>query len=293
MTGYARAQGRDARVEWTWEAKSVNGRGLEVRLRLPPGHDGMEASVRETAARHLKRGNVQLSLSVIRPADLSGVRINTRLLEDLLGLCREWGARHPDVTAPRWDGLLAVKGVIEPAEIEADDDEAERGARETAMIATLNEALAALAAMRRAEGGRLAEVLTGQIDAIAELAGRAAATAALRPDAVAARLKAQLGALLGAIPSPPEERIAQELALLAVKGDVREELDRLAAHVGAARELIAGGGAVGRKLDFLSQEFNREANTLCSKSSDVELTRIGLDLKAVIDQFREQIQNIE
>ena len=293
MTGYARAEGGDAQVSWVWEAKSVNGRSLELRLRLPSGHDALEPFAREAASRLLKRGNVQLSLTVTRMAEAPSVRINIALLEQVLASCDQWSTRFPGVAPARWDGLLAIKGVVEPMEAEDVDAEAVRLGREAAMKATLEQALAALAAMRDGEGGRLAVVLGGQLDEIKALAARAAASAALRPDAVKARLKAQIAAVLEAAPALSEERIAQEVALIAVKADIREELDRLGAHVAAARELIGAGGAVGRKLDFLSQEFNREANTLCSKSSDVDLTRIGLDLKAVIDQFREQIQNIE
>jgi uncharacterized protein (TIGR00255 family) len=253
----------------------------------------MEPYAREAAGRRLKRGNVQLGLSVSRIAESPAVRINTGLLEQVLAVCRDWQDRFPGVAAPRWDGLLAVKGVIEPMEAEDVDAEAVRLGRETAMKATLDAMLAQLAAMRESEGARLAVVLSQQLDEIAALSARAGQCAVLRPEAVKERLKAQVAAVLEAAPALPEERIAQEVALIAVKADVREELDRLAAHVAAARELLAAGGAVGRKLDFLSQEFNREANTLCSKSSDVELTRVGLDLKAVIDQFREQLQNIE
>lgn len=293
MTGYARAEGGDAQVSWVWEAKSVNGRGLELRLRLPSGHDALEPLAREAAARSLKRGNVQLSLTVTRLAETPSVRVNTGLLEQVLALTEAWRTRHPEVAPARWDGLLALKGVVEPMEAEDVDAEAVRLGREAAMKATLERMLTALVAMREGEGKRLVAVLSGQLDEIQTLAVRAGATAALRPEAIKARLKAQVAAVLEAAPALPEERIAQEVALLAVKADIREELDRLGAHVAAARELIGAGGAVGRKLDFLSQEFNREANTLCSKSSDVELTRIGLDLKAVIDQFREQVQNIE
>lgn len=293
MTGYARAEGRDAQVSWVWEAKSVNGRGLELRCRLPGGHDALEPIARETACRLLKRGNIQLSLNVSRLTEAPQVRVNADLLNQMVALIAELGPRHAHVGQARWDGLLAIKGVLEPMEAEDVDAESTRRAREIAMRATLEEALAALAAMRLNEGARLTAVLLSQLEEVAVLAERAGACAVLRPEAVKERIRAQVAAVVEAAPALPEERIAQEVALIAVKADVREELDRLRAHVAAARELIQGGGAVGRKLDFLSQEFNREANTLCSKSSDVELTRIGLDLKAVIDQFREQVQNIE
>ncbi len=293
MTGYARAEGRDAQVAWVWEAKSVNGRGLELRSRLPHGHDSLEPAVREAAGKRLKRGNVQLSLNVTRIAEAPPVRVNADLLDQMLRLVGQLAPQHPGVAPARWDGLLAVKGVLEPMEAEDADAEAVRKAREAAMTATLEQALDALAAMRLSEGARIKTVLLDQLAEIADLADRAGASASLRPDAVKERLRQQVAAVLEAAPTLSEERVAQEVALIAVKADIREELDRLRAHVAAARELIAAGGAVGRKLDFLAQEFNREANTLCSKSSDVELTRVGLDLKAVIDQFREQVQNIE
>ena len=293
MTGYARSEGHDAQVSWVWEAKSVNGKGLELRIRVPSGHDSIEPYARESAARHLKRGNVQLGLNVSRIAEASAMRVNTVLLDQILAACAEGQIRHPGIVPPRWDGLLSLRGVMEAAEAEDVDTDAIRLGRESAMKKSLDHAMEALAQMRRAEGGRLAVVLRGQLDEMASLAARAAACAVLRPEAVKERLKVQIAAVLEAAPSLSEERVAQEVALIAVKADIREELDRLSAHVAAARDMIVGGGVIGRKLDFLSQEFNREANTLCSKSSDVELTRIGLDLKAVIDQFREQVQNIE
>lgn len=293
MTGYARAEGRDTQVNWVWEAKTVNGRGLEIRCRLPFGHDALEVAAREAVGRKLKRGNLQLSLNVSRVSDAPALRVNHELLNQILTLVDGIGASHQNIAPARWDGILSIKGVLEAAEAEQEDAETVRAARETAMKVTLEQALDQLAAMRLSEGARIQRVLLDQLDEIAALAERAGATASLRPEAVRERLRHQVAAVLESVPGLPEERIAQEVALIAVKADVREELDRLRAHVAAARDLIAEGGAVGRKLDFLSQEFNREANTLCSKSSDVELTRIGLDLKAVIDQFREQVQNIE
>jgi uncharacterized protein (TIGR00255 family) len=293
MTGYARAEGRDAQTAWVWEAKSVNGRGLELRCRLASGHDALEVFAREAAARRLKRGNIQLSLTVSRTVEQPLLQVNTTLLAQLLSMCKEWENRFPGVAPARLDGLLAIKGVLEPSEAEQGDPDGVRDARETAMKATLESMLDQLAAMREGEGARIAAVLNAQLDDIEAFAAKAGASASMRPDAIRERLRSQVAAVLEAAPTLAEERIAQEVALIAVKADVREELDRLTAHVAAARELIAGGGAIGRKLDFLSQEFNREANTLCSKSSDVELTRVGLDLKAVIDQFKEQVQNIE
>lgn len=293
MTGYARAEGRDAQMSWVWEAKSVNGRGLELRCRLPAGHDALEVAAREVAARKLKRGNVQVSLTVSRVAEIASLRVNHELLDQLLVLVDDLGPAHQNIAPARWDGMLSIKGVLEQGDGDAADADALRAAREGAMKASLDVALDNLAAMRLSEGARIQSVLLGQLDEIAVLADRAAACAALRPDAVRERLRHQVSAILESVPALSEERLAQEVALIAVKADVREELDRLRAHVAAARDLMKAGGAVGRKLDFLSQEFNREANTLCSKSSDVELTRVGVDLKAVIDQFREQVQNIE
>ncbi|MBX9633889.1 MAG: YicC family protein [Magnetospirillum sp.] len=293
MTGYARAEGRDAQVSWVWEAKSVNGRGLEMRCRLPSGHDALEVAAREAANRKLKRGNIQLSLTVTRIVEAPAMRVNEDLLNQLLVLVDNLGPQHQNIAPARWDGILSMKGVLEPMEAESADSEGVRSQREGAMKATLEEVLDQLALMRLSEGARIQAVLLSQLEEVAVLATRAAACAVLRPEAVKERIRQQVAAVLEAAPALPEDRIAQEVALIAVKADVREELDRLRAHVAAAGELIEAGGPVGRKLDFLSQEFNREANTLCSKSSDVELTRVGLDLKAVIDQFREQVQNIE
>lgn len=292
MTGYARAEGRDSQGTWVWEGKSVNGRGLELRIKSAPGYDGLEVHAREAAARRLKRGNVQISLNVRAETEQSQVRVNEALLGQLVAICGQWQARHPEITPARMDGLLALKGVLEPV-AEAGDADTLRAARDETMKASLEAMLDQLAEMRRVEGARIAAVLTGQLDEIATLAARAGNCAVLRPEAVRERLRSQVAQVLDAAPTLAEDRIAQEVALIAVKADVREELDRLAAHVAAARDLLAQGGAIGRKLDFLAQEFNREANTLCSKSSDVELTRVGLDLKAVIDQFKEQVQNIE
>jgi len=294
MTGYARAEGRDSLTSWVWEAKSVNGRGFDLRLRLPPGHDGLDIPARETAARRIARGNVQLSLTLSRQSEAGEMRINTKLLTRLADLCREWQAVRPELAPARMDGLLAIRGVIEPAtEDEPAEDAAGRDARDAALKTSLETVLDQLVASRRGEGARIGAVLKAQLNEIETLTARAGACAALRPEAIRERFSLQLAAVLDAAPGLTEERVAQEVALLLVKVDVREELDRLAAHVAAAAALLDQGGVIGRKLDFLAQEFNREANTLCSKSADVDLTRIGLDLKAVIDQFKEQVQNIE
>jgi uncharacterized protein (TIGR00255 family) len=296
MTGFARAEGVDAAdlhpgLHWAWEAKSVNGRNLEVRCRLPPGFESLEAGARAALAERFKRGNVALTLTLARGGEPPRARINRELLDQLMALAAEYAGKGK-AEPTRLDSLLAVRGVVEVVE-EAEPSEEQRAVRLTRMNETLARALAALAAMRHEEGGRLATLVGQHLDLIEELRQRAGATAAAQPAALKARLKAQVDALLEASPALPEERLAHEAALLVTKADIREELDRLAAHVAAARKLLAEGGAVGRKFDFLCQEFNREANTLCSKSSDVELTSIGLDLKAAIDQLREQVQNIE
>lgn len=291
MTGYARAQGATPQFSWIWEAKSVNGKGLEVRLRLPPGFDSLEIPARERVAKAAKRGNINLSLNVLRQAQAATPAINRALLDSYLALAVELAREH-DLPTPSAEGVMGLRGVIESAE-EAQLDEAGLKERDALLLASLDEALLGLGTMRKAEGTRMAQVLTDELAEIERLAQAARETAALRPDAIKTRFKAQIDELLESQPPVPEDRLAQELALLIAKGDVREELDRLGAHVQAARDMLAATDPVGRRLDFLCQEFNRESNTLCSKSSDVDLTRIGLSLKAVIEQFREQVQNIE
>jgi len=290
MTGFARADGSDSRYNWTWEVKSVNGRALDVRCRLGPGAEGLEPEVRRRIAARLKRGNVSVNMQVNRASGQGAVRINRELLDEVIALARDYAGME-GVEQPRLDGLMALRGVIE----QADDDETDevRRSREQAMATTLDVALDALVEARNAEGAALEKVLLGQLDEMAVLTAQAAKTAEARPAAMRDRLQEQLAILLEADPPVPEERLAQELAILATKGDIREEIDRLSAHVEAAREQIAKGGTMGRRLDFLAQEFNREANTLCAKANDKELTEVGISLKAVIDQFREQVQNVE
>ena len=293
MTGFARAGGHDGDFSWTWEVKSVNGRGLELRCRLPGGMEALEAPARQLAAAKLRRGNVNINLQVSRAAGVSAYRLNHGLLRQLADIVRE-AEGVIDGAAPRIDGLLGLKGVLET--IEPEESEEAREAREQAMLRSLAEAVAGLVAARAAEGSRLSAILREQIGDMARLTEQAAVCAALRPEAIKQRLKDQVAALLEASPALSEDRLAQEAAILVAKADIREELDRLRAHVAAAGDLLNSGGdagGAGRRLDFLSQEFNREANTLCSKSGDVDLTRIGLDLKLVIDRFREQVQNIE
>jgi uncharacterized protein (TIGR00255 family) len=290
MTGFARAEGQMGVYGWSWELKSVNAKGLDMRVRLPPGLDALEGPVRERIAGKLKRGNVTAGLTVARAAGSERVVVNEAALEAMLALPAKYAGRI-DPAPPRLDALLAVRGIVEV--VEAPDTEEERNQRSAAMLATLEQAIERLAAARRNEGGRLAMLLQGHVAEVRRLVDAAANTAGARPEKLRARLEEQLKALLESRPPLPEERLAQEAALLATRGDIREEIDRLRAHCEAAVETLAKPGAVGRQLDFLAQEFNREANTLCSKSAEVELTRIGLELKTTIDQFREQIQNVE
>ncbi len=291
MTGFARADGKDEQTAWTWEIRSVNGRGLDSRLRLPPGFEKIEGPSRDLIAKHIKRGNVQASLALAQTGAGTGIAVNRDVLEQAIHLATELSHRLPSARPPSVDGLLALRGVLEPAEHEPSADERER--REAAILKDLDQALLRLVLARAGEGQKLGEALRGRLDEIATLTDAAEKIAALQPQAIQDRLMKNVAVLLEASPSFSPERLAQEVALLAAKADLREELDRLRAHVAHARELLAAGAGVGRRLDFLCQEFNREANTLCSKSENVELTRIGLDLKAVIEQFREQVQNIE
>lgn len=288
MTGFARVDGHGDGYSWTFEAKSVNGRSLDLRCRLPSGFDSIEAATRAELPKRLARGNVNLTLTVNRAQAVSQLRINRELLAQVLELARE--IEGAGAAAPRLDSLLAVRGIIEPVE----EDETESRARvESALKADLAKLIDQLVVNRLAEGARIAEVLNGHLDEIARLVDAASACASTQPEALREKLRAQVAAILGSFPALSEDRLAQEAAILIGKADVREELDRLRAHIQAARDLMAEGGAIGRRFDFLCQEFNREANTLCSKSADVELTRIGLSLKASIEQLREQVQNIE
>ena len=290
MTGFAEAHGSRDGTRWRWEVKSVNGRGLDVRLRTPQGFDGLEAAARTLATERFKRGSFQAALTFEIGESARGLRVDPAALASAIRIAREVAA-ETGLAPARIDGILALKGVI-VQEDALPMAERERAARDAAILETLATALDALARARGNEGHKLAAVLTAQMDDIERLTKEASALAAAQPQALRDKLAAQVKDMLagGAL---AEDRLAQEVALLAVKADVREELDRLRAHVSEARTLLASGEAVGRKLDFLSQEFNREANTLCSKSSDIALTRLGLALKATIDQFREQAQNVE
>ncbi|HLF58553.1 MAG TPA: YicC/YloC family endoribonuclease [Alphaproteobacteria bacterium] len=290
MTGFASADGGMGDVRWTWDLKSVNGRGLDVRCRLPATLEGLEGAVRSRIQENFRRGSITAALTLIRPPGAVRLRLNQAVVDQLEEIIEALSVRVKADT-PRLDALLGIKGVMET--VEEEETAEARSAREEAILATLDAALAALARARAQEGEKLASVLAGHLEAAEHAAARAGASATLQPEAIKARLAAQVASLLEASPALPADRLAQEAALLAVRADVREELDRLRAHLSAARELLEQGGAIGRRLDFLCQELNREANTICSKSADIELTRTGLELKAVIEQLREQVQNIE
>jgi uncharacterized protein (TIGR00255 family) len=288
MTGFARSEGEAAGICWVWELKSVNGKSLDLRLRLPPGYDAIEAPLRAALGGRLRRGNIFAVLTINRTAP-PVVRVNRDMLAQILALVGEL-AEQVEAAPPRIDGLIGLRGIIETVEDEPDDVVEMRRAVISAGWAS---ALDRLVAARGEEGARLDAVLTGQLAELAELVAAASATAAAQPEALRARLQQSIATVIDLAPTMPPERVAQELALLVSRGDIREELDRLRAHLAQAGDLLVKGEGVGRQLDFLCQELNREANTLCSKSADIELTRIGLALKVAVEQFREQVQNLE
>jgi uncharacterized protein (TIGR00255 family) len=290
MTGFARVDGAAGNTVWHWELRSVNGRGLDVRLRLPQGSDAIEPKVREAVGRHVVRGSVTVSLNVESRGNALQIRLNEEALAQVVKAA-EHIRELTEAAPPHADGLMAIKGVLEVVEAEESPEAAE--ARLAAMLAGLDEALAALVRARLSEGARLKTVLDANLAEIERLVRQVEASPARTPAAVAARLKEQVARLHEVSNGLDPERLHQEAVLIATRADVEEELKRLTAHIAAARELLAEEGAVGRKLDFLAQEFNREANTLCSKANDVDITRAGLALKTTIDQMREQVQNIE
>jgi uncharacterized protein (TIGR00255 family) len=290
MTGFARRHGVCGSYAWAWEVKSVNGKGLDLRLRLPAGWDAIEVPVRALAAERLARGSVQANLTVERTGVQPAVRVNTAVLEAVLATVRQLAPRI-EASPPSLDGLLALKGVMEVGDV--DESQEERRGAEAAVTVGFADVVGALAEMRRQEGAALGGVLGVRLGEIAALTQRAEAAPGRRPEAIRARIAEQVAILLSATDRFDSDRLHQEAILIAAKADVREELDRLAAHVAQARSLIGQGGPIGRRLDFLAQELNREANTLCAKANDVELTNIGLELKAAVEQFREQVQNVE
>jgi uncharacterized protein (TIGR00255 family) len=290
MTGFARSHGASGPYAFEWELKSVNAKGFDLRTRLPTGWDDIEATIRKRAAQVLSRGTVYANLTVKRSNAAPLVRVNEQVLASLLKVVRDLCGKI-DALAPSIDGLLSIKGVMEVVEPESND--AEELAAKTAVAETFEQALRSLVDMREREGATLGGVLMQRMDEIERLARRAEAAPGRQPGAVKARLAEQITALLDTSDRFDQDRLHQEAILIATKADIREELDRIASHISQTRELIGRGGPIGRKLDFLAQEFNREVNTCCSKSNDLELTNVGLELKNAVEQFREQVQNLE
>lgn len=289
MTGFARAEGRSGRWRFTWEIKSVNAKGLDTRLRLAPSFEAIEPDARALVAQKVKRGTVYAALGAQADVSIPEVRINQNLLAELVAAIAK--IPIPERIAPATlDGLLAIRGIVEIAE--AAEDEATLAQARSHTLDLLDQALDALISMRQSEGCALEALLTARLERIEELTRAADASPARSPEAIRARLAQSLSLLAGST-NFDETRLHQEALLLAAKADIREELDRLAAHTAAARSLLAKGGAAGRRLDFLAQELAREANTLCAKSNDATLTELGLELRVEIEQFREQVQNIE
>jgi uncharacterized protein (TIGR00255 family) len=290
MTGFARSHGASGPYTFEWELKSVNAKGFDLRLRLPQGWDELEALARKRAGEMLSRGTIYANLNVKRSNAASTVRVNEEVLASIVKVAGTLASKL-DAVAPSIDGLLAIKGVIEV--VEPESNEAEDKAAKEAAAAAFDQALIDLVGMRRREGVSLGQILSQRIDEIERLASKAEAAPGRKPDAIRARLAEQVAALLEQSDRFDPDRLNQEALLIATKADIREELDRIASHISQAREMIARGGPVGRRLDFLAQEFHREVNTCCAKSNDVELTNTGLEMKNIVEQFREQVQNLE
>jgi uncharacterized protein (TIGR00255 family) len=290
MTGFARSHGASGPYAFEWELKSMNAKGFDLRMRLPPGWDELEATAKKRAGELLSRGTVYANLTVKRANAASTVRINEDVLASIVKIAGELAGRI-DAVAPSIDGLLAIKGVIEI--VEPESDEAEDKAAKAAAAAAFEQALTDLVQMRQREGTTLGQILIQRMDEIERLAKKAETAPGRKPEAIKARIAEQVAALLESSERFDSDRLNQEALMIAARADIREELDRIASHVSQAREMIGKGGPVGRRLDFLAQEFNREVNTCCSKSNDLELTNTGLEMKNVVEQFREQVQNLE
>ena len=290
MTGFARSHSASGPYAFEWELKSVNAKGFDLRMRLPPGWDDLEALAKKQAGELLARGTVYANLNIKRTGAVATVRVNEDVLASVVRVAGELAGRI-DAVAPSIDGLLAIRGVIEV--VEPESDEAEDKAAKAAAAAAFEQALADLVEMRRREGTTLGQILSQRMDEIERLARKAEAAPGRKPEAIKARLAEQVATLLSAAQRFDSDRLHQEAIMLASKADIREELDRLASHVAQAQKLIADGGPAGRRLDFLAQELNRESNTLTAKANDVDLTNIGLELKSTVEQFREQVQNLE
>jgi uncharacterized protein (TIGR00255 family) len=290
MTGFARSHGASGPYTFEWELKSVNAKGFDLRMRLPPGWDELEALAKKRAGEVLSRGTVYANLSVKRANAVSTIRINEEVLASIVKVAHELSGKI-DAVAPSIDGLLSIKGVIEV--VEPESNEVEDTAAKAAAAIAFEQALTDLIEMRRREGVTLGQILLQRMDDIERLAKRAEAAPGRKPEAIRIRLAEQIAALLDTSDRFDPDRLNQEAIMIAAKADIREELDRIASHISQAREMIGKGGPVGRRLDFLAQEFNREVNTCCSKSNDLELTNTGLEMKNVVEQFREQVQNLE
>lgn len=290
MTGFARSHGASGPYVFEWELKSVNAKGFDLRMRLPPGWEDLESFAKKRASEVLSRGTVYANFNVKRTNASSTVRVNEEVLASIVRIAGTLAGKI-DAVAPSVDGLLSIKGVIEVVEPENDEVE-DKAARDAAAIA-FDKALGQLVDMRQHEGVALGQILLQRMNEIEQLARKAEAAPGRKPDAVRARLAEQIAKLLETSERFDPDRLNQEALLIAAKADIREELDRIASHLAQAREMIARGGPVGRRLDFLAQEFNREVNTCCSKSNDIELTNTGLEMKNVVEQFREQVQNLE
>jgi uncharacterized protein (TIGR00255 family) len=291
MTGFARAVADHDGVSIAWEVKSVNGKSVELRLRLPPGFERLEPAVRQAVQKRFSRGNFQATLTVGKAGGLQAQPVvNEAFLKDIAGLAQRLQEQF-GVAPPSADGLLSLRGVLDvPEQVESEEV---RAVFDAALLAAFDSALAGLEAARSTEGEALKALLLGHVDTIEALTLRAEADPSRDPAAIRQKLSEQVRLLMEASANLDESRLHMEAAFLATKADIREEIDRLKTHVASARNLLGSAGAVGRKLDFLAQEFNRESNTLCSKSNAASVTAVGLELKAVVDQFREQVQNLE
>lgn len=290
MTGFSRAHGACGPWAYAWEMKSVNAKGLDLRLRVPPAFDAVEIKARAAIAARLARGSVVANLTAKRLDEAAPARINRPALDKLLAALDDVPL-HANLRPASLDGLLTIPGIVDI--VQPDEDEAQRAALETHILRALDAALDALVAARQNEGAAMAHVLRARLDRIGELAAQADALPGRQPDAIRARLGQQIARLMESVEGFDPARLHQEAVLIAVKSDIREELDRLKAHVASARSLLDAGGPIGRRLDFFAQELGRESNTLCAKSGDASLTALGLDMKIEIEQWREQVQNIE
>jgi len=290
MTGFARSHGASGPYTFEWELKSVNAKGFDLRMRLPPGWDDLEAFAKKRAGEVLSRGTVYANLNLKRSNPGSSVRVNEEVLASIVKVAAVLAGKI-DAVAPSIDGLLAIKGVIEV--VEPESNEAEDNAAKAAAGAAFDQALLDLVEMRQREGATLGQILSQRMDEIERLAKKAEAAPGRKAEAIKTRLAEQVAVLLETSDRFDPDRLNQEALLMAAKADVREELDRIASHISQAREMIGKGGPIGRRLDFLAQEFNREVNTCCSKSNDLELTNTSLAMKNIVEQFREQVQNLE